>query len=316
MWFRNKNHIKPWHQNLKEEPTSLSEHIIFRMHKDRNPLLITLEDKYKSRKYVEENSTCRLSELYYFLEGPKIKIPWSSLPKRCVIKSNHWSGDTIFVLDNDDEPISGVTRTFQLRPMREHGYYLIRKGRDQYGRPWPKWRIEMKLNRLLKKNFPVSLEWGAYNIQPRGIMIEELLLDAENCPATDIKLHCFGGKVGYIQYEPGRFSKIYQNIHLPNGDLVDTKGDQTKWFNIEEITNLRDHLGEAVFDELLQIGEELSKEIDYTRVDLFLTKDGVRFGEFTNYPRSGQPQSPQWESLGGQKWTEAKENFELITIDS
>ena len=43
-------------------------------------------------------------------------------------------------------------------------------------------------------------------------------------PPIDIKMHCFGGKVGYIQFEHGRFgSEILQNIHLPDGSLIDTK---------------------------------------------------------------------------------------------
>jgi hypothetical protein len=35
------------------------------------------------------------------------------------------------------------------------------------------------------------------------------------------------------------------------------------------------------------IAEELSKGIDFIRVDLYETKDGVKFGELTNYPDGG-----------------------------
>ena len=56
-------------------------------------------------------------------------------------------------------------------------------------------------------------------------------------PPIDIKMHCFG-KVGYIQFEHGRFgSEILQNIHLPDGSLIDTKGEQTKWFNDTSVGN-------------------------------------------------------------------------------
>ena len=44
----------------------------------------------------------------------------------------------------------------------------------------------------------------------------------------------------------------------------------------------------------------------YVRVDLFIINSEVVFGEFTNYPRSAQPQAPQWEKLGGEKWREAR----------
>lgn len=311
MWFANKDHVMPWHNNIVEEPRLLSEHLIRRMHFDRNPLLVTLEDKFKSRQYVLENSSCKLAELYHFLETPNSKIPWEILPKQCVLKSNHWSGDSIFILDGGEVPIENIRREFKFRPFKQHGYHVLQNKRDQYGRFWPNWRVQGKFNRLLKKNYPTSLEWGAFQIHPRGIMVEELLLGDDGGTATDIKLHCFGGEVGYIQYEPGRFSSIQQNIHLPNGDLVDTLGDGTKWFNIEGVQNIRQHLGDELIDECIQYAEDLSKEIDYTRVDLFLTNKGVRFGEFTNYPRSGHPQAQKWEELGGALWCEANERMAL-----
>lgn len=309
MWLRNKNHVRPWHLNLVDDPQSLSEHIVYRMHNDRNPLLITLEDKYKSRDYVSKNSSCKLSKLYHFLEDSKTKIPWKDLPDRFVMKSNHWSGDSIFVFDNSEQPIENVRREYKFRPSKEHGYHVIRNKRDQYGRYWPKWRIQGKFNRLLKKDYPSKLEWGAYNIKPRGIMIEELLLGNDGGTATDLKMHCFGGEVGYIQYEPGRFGNIKQNLHLPNGELIDTLGEETVWFNDEEVTNIREHLGDQLIDECIGYAEDLSKEIDYTRIDLYLTNKGVRFGEFTNYPRSGHPQAQKWEEIGGRLWREAREKM-------
>lgn len=279
------------------------------MHTDRNPVLIRLEDKNASRGYVEENSDCRLPKLYHFLKQGNEKIPWKDLPERCVLKANHWSGDSLFILDNGKEPLPNVPRAKlpMIRSRKQHGYYVIRKGRDQYGRFWPKWRIQSKLSRVLKKDFPVSLEWGAYNIQPRGIMIEEFLMGNDGGPPTDIKLHCFGGKVGFIQFESGRFGgEIQQNIHMPDGTLIDTLGDQTKWFNDESVGNLRDHLGSKMVDRLIEVSEQLSKDTMYVRVDLFMINSEVVFGEFTNYPRSGQPQAPQWESLGGKLWREAR----------
>lgn len=304
-----KDWVLPWHRNLVDDPVTLSEHLVHKMHTDRNPVLIRLEDKNTSRGYVEENSDCILPKLYHFLEQGNEKIPWKDLPERCVLKANHWSGDSLFILDNGKEPLPNVPRAKlpMIRSRKQHGYYVIRKGRDQYGRFWPKWRIQSKLSRVLKKDFPVSLEWGAYNIQPRGIMIEEFLMGDDGGPPTDIKLHCFGGKVGFIQFESGRFGgEIQQNIHMPDGTLIDTLGEQTKWFNDESVGNLRDHLGSKMVDRLIEVSEQLSKDTMYVRVDLFMINSEVVFGEFTNYPRSGQPQAPQWESLGGKLWREAR----------
>jgi len=304
-----KDTVMPWHLNVLDDPVTLSEHLVHRMYHNRNPLLITLEDKFASRAYVKEHSDCQLPEVYHFVQAKDFHIPWNDLPERYVLKSNHWSGDSIFIIDNAKEPLPHLPRARfpKLRSRKQHGYYVIRKGRDQYGRPWPRWRIERKLRRLLKKDFPVSLEWGAYNIKERGIMIEEFLEGDDGGAPADIKFHCFGGKVGFIQIESGRFGKeIKQNIHLPDGSLIDTLADATKWFNDTSFGNLRTHLGDERISRMIEVAEQLSHEMDYVRVDLFLIGDTVYYGEFTNYPRSGQPQGPVWEALAGKLWREAR----------
>ncbi len=254
----------PWHLNVVDDPVTLSEHLVHRMHHNRNPLLITLEDKFASRAYVKEHSDCQLPEVYHFVQAKDFHIPWDDLPERYVLKSNHWSGDSIFIIDNAKEPLPHLPRARfpKLRSGKQHGYYVIRKGRDQYGRPWPRWRIERKLRRVLKKDFPVSLEWGAYNIKERGIMIEEFLEGDDGGAPTDIKFHCFGGKVGFVQIESGRFGKeIKQNIHLPDGSLIDTLADATKWFNDTSFGNLRTHLGEERISRMIEVAEQLSHEM-------------------------------------------------------
>ena len=57
---------------------------------------------------------------------------------------------------------------------------------------------------------------------------------------------------------------------------------------------------------MIEVAEQLSHEMDYVRVDLFLIGGVVYYGEFTNYPRSGQPQGLVWESLAGKLWREAR----------
>ncbi len=300
----------PWHHHLVDDPVTLSEHLVHKMHHDHDPLLITLEDKFACREYVQSRSDCKLPKLFAFLDGKNPTIPWNDLPDRFVLKPNHWSGDSIFIIDNASEPLENVPRPFfpKIRAKKQHGYYIIRKVRDQFGLFCPRLRIERKMRRVLKNDFPVHIEFGAYNIKHRGIMVEEFLMGKDGGAPTDIKFHCFGGKVGFIQYEAGRFDggKIRQNIHLPDGTLIDTRGDATKWFNDTSIQDIRAHFGSEVIDRMIQVAESVSQETMYVRVDLFFINGEVVFGEFTNYPRSGQPQAPQWEALGGRLWREAR----------
>ena len=118
-----------------------------------------MEDKYRAREIVEQKKSGNLPELYHWSDQTH-KIPWDKLPLRCVIKTNHWSGDALFIMDNDEESIAGIERKFNPFNRSINRYRVIRNGRDQNGGFWPRWRIERKLKSCLKENFPVPLEWA------------------------------------------------------------------------------------------------------------------------------------------------------------
>ena len=69
MQLGQKDIVMPWHLNVVDDPVTLSEHLVHRMHHNRNPLLITLEDKFASRAYVKEHSDCQLPEVYHFVQA-------------------------------------------------------------------------------------------------------------------------------------------------------------------------------------------------------------------------------------------------------
>ena len=73
----------------------------------------------------------------------------------------------------------------------------------------------------------------------------------------------------------------------------------------ESMRDLTKHLGDENLKNLVEVAENLSEGIDYTRVDLFLVKDNVIFGEFTAYHQAGHPQSKEWDELGGKLWGES-----------
>jgi hypothetical protein len=295
--------IHPWHENLVDEPKLISEFIIQYMHKDRNELLPVLEDKYASREYVKSKNACNVINLFHWTEKKPIRLPWEKLPQRCVIKTNHWSGDGIFIIDNGEEPIGGVKKDMAIQEI----YRVIRNNKDQDGNKWSNRKIERKLTRLVKKHYPFLYEWAVRNIDPRGVLVEELLLNKKGEIPDDIKVHCFSGKAGFIQYERGKFTSVRQNLHHPITGEVITQTENLKWPGIEEITNLKDELGEDFFNNIVCAAEKLSEDVPYVRVDLFLVDSEIYFGEFTLYPRSGQKQSKEWEELGGKLWKEGLE---------
>jgi hypothetical protein len=290
--------VLPFHRLIDDNKDHYSQLLLKRCLHDRNPLLPKMEDKYKAREVVEEKKSGNLPKLYHWSDQTH-KIPWNKLPLRCVIKTNHWSGDALFIMDNGEEPIAGIERKLNPFSRTINRYRVIRNGRDQNGGFWPRWRIERKLKSCLKQDFPVPLEWGASSISPRGIMVEELLLDKGEIPA-DWKVHVFHGKAGFIQYDIGRMKDHSQAIYDLKGNKIPQTNPPWPQANMpDEIISI---LGQKKLDELIEISQKLAEDIDYSRVDFFLSDDKWVFGEFTNYHNSCQPQSDEWEVLAGNLW--------------
>ena len=292
--------VHPWHAFDESKAGYYSQLQLKRCVEDRNPLLPIMEDKYRSRELVLKKNVCHLTELYHWSE--EVEIDWDNLPERCVIKTNHWSGDALFIMDNGPEPLANIPRKFRMFSRTDNRYRVIRNWRDQNGKPWPKWRIERSLRWCLRQEFPVPLEWGAANIKPRGVMIEELLTDNNALP-NDWKVHVFHGKAGFIQYDTGRMTSHSQSIYSLDGQRIQqTNGRWSEELTPDEIVSI---LGKDGIDELVHIAERLAEDIDYSRVDLFLADGKWYFGEYTNYHNSCHPQSIEWEKLGGALWSNA-----------
>ena len=287
----------PWHVFDDSKAGHYSQLLLKRCLEDRNPLLVSMEDKYRSRALVESKGVGHLTELYHWSED--VAIDWDNLPDRCVIKTNHWSGDALFIMDNGEEPLTNIHRKFRLFSSGDNRYRVIRKWRDQNGKFWPKWRIERTLRWCLRQDFPSSFEWGAANIRPRGIMIEELLTDENRLP-NDWKVHVFHGKAGFIQYDIGRMGSHSQSIYTLDGQRIHQ--ENAFWSEQNTPDEIVSILGKDTIDELIHIVERLAEDIDYTRVEMFFSEGKWYFGEFTNYHNSCHPQSTEWEELAGGLW--------------
>lgn len=287
----------PWHVFDDSKSGHYSQLLLKRCLEDRNPLLVSMEDKHRSRALVESKGVGHLLDLYHWSED--VAIDWDNLPDRCVIKTNHWSGDALFIMDNGEEPLTNIHRKFRLFSRGDNRYRVIRKWRDQNGKFWPKWRIERTLRWCLRQDFPSSFEWGAANIRPRGIMIEELLTDENRLP-NDWKVHVFHGKAGFIQYDIGRMGSHSQSIYTLDGQRIHQ--ENAFWSERDTPDEIVSLLGQDTIDELIHIAERLAEDIDYTRVDMFFSEGKWYFGEFTNYHNSCHPQSIEWEKLAGGLW--------------
>jgi len=126
--------------------------------------------------------------------------------------------------------------------------------------------------------FNIGREW-VYKDLKRTILAEKLLLDENMQIPSDYKFFCFDGKVKLIQIDFNRFGNQKRNLYDP--DFNRTVG-RLLYSNFEG-----DVSKPAGLDQAVEIAESLSKEFSFIRVDLYIVKNHVYFGELTNYPGNG-----------------------------
>lgn len=121
-------------------------------------------------------------------------------------------------------------------------------------------------------------EW-VYKGLERLLIVEELILDESGSVPSDYKFYCFDGRVKLIQVDLNRFTG--QNRFLFDRSFEPIEA--TLYYPPGEEMPGRP----AGMKEAINVAEELSKEFNFIRVDLYLIDGKVYFGELTNYPANG-----------------------------
>ncbi len=143
--------------------------------------------------------------------------------------------------------------------------------------------IQTEVNRLyvnLSRNyFYHKREWQYKNIEPR-IVIEKLLFSSNHKIPDDYKLHCFNGKLKYIQVDIDRHIDHKRNIYNANWEL-----QKFEWEYPSDIDRaLKKPL---LLDEMKELAEKIAKDFIYIRVDLYEVEGKIYFGELTFHPEAG-----------------------------
>lgn len=154
-------------------------------------------------------------------------------------------------------------------------------------------KLKKKYSLLLKRNYAYAYDEMHYkNIQPK-IIIEEYLGDN----IQDYKFLCFEGKPYFCWVDFDRFTNHKRNVYDMNWNLqpftINNYGNYT--FQFEKPKQ---------FNEMEEIVDILCKGFDHVRVDLYIVKDKVYFGEmtFTNGSGYGKIMPKEWDVKIGDLW--------------
>ncbi len=238
------------HLNL-ENPKTFQEKLQWLKLHDRRPEYSKMVDKYEAKKYVASI----IGEEYIIptlgVWNSFDDIDFSQLPDRFVLKCTHDSGRVVICKDKS---------TFDMN--------LARK----------------RINKAIHTNYFLRVrEWPYKNVKPR-IIAEQYLEDADNParPLSDYKFYCFDGKPKFCQVIQDRETK--ETIDFFDMD----------WRH-QEFVGLNPNVGTAAlipfrpknFDVMKKIAYDLSKDIPFSRIDLYEVNHKTYWGEITLFPGGG-----------------------------
>jgi len=127
-------------------------------------------------------------------------------------------------------------------------------------------------------------------------ILEEWIGDDAN-PPDDYKLFVYEGVVRYIHAHDGRLGTHRASMYSP--DWTRITADQRGILPHEHDLPRPAHL-----EAMIEIAQQVARDFDFIRIDLFDTPEGVWFGETTPYPWSGaRPFVPEsFEREAGDHW--------------
>ena len=248
---------------------TLSGKIRHKMAFDRNPMLPIFADKLAVRNYVSlKVGEEYLSDIVQVFDNPQDLLNFD-FPQEFALKSNHGSGGMLIV--SNTAPRENLFPTFISEEEWAH-YFVHPENFD------PK-KALILANKWISQNYYYRLghypEW-AYKSIPPQIYVEELMKDPHGNLPWDYKFAMINGKCRFIHVRVAEGTR----------DLFTPQWERVEGINLYPASGLRIPKPEQL-SEMIGLAEKLSEGIDFIRVDLYQTNNGVKFGELTNYPDGG-----------------------------
>lgn len=214
---------------------------------DRNPLYTTMVDKILVKEWVKGVIGDGHVAKTIAVWDRVGDINWSALPSSFVLKCNHNSGTGV-VLCRDKQLLD------------------IDKAKT---------KIENSLN---EDYYSYNKEWPYKNVKKK-IFAEEYLSNGEGCTLTDYKFFCFNGipKILYVSEDGSEH---------PKTDFYDMNYNHLP-IRMRDENSVVPPAIPLQCNEMKLMAQKLSKGIPHVRVDFYLVKGRIYFGEMTFYHCGG-----------------------------
>lgn len=230
-----------------DNPQTLNEKLQWLKIHDRKPIYTKMVDKYEVRKIIAD----RIGEEYLIpllgVWNSFDEIDFDKLPDQFVLKCTHDSGGLCICTDKSK---------------------------------FDKVAARKKINHCMKRNYYLNTrEWPYKDVKPR-IIAEAYMVDESGWELKDYKIFCFNGRPDYVEVDFNRTIKHKLNPYdfdwNPLNFCDSSKNDYSA--NIPKPKRLM---------EMKAIAAEMSKGMDFLRVDFYSIDDKIYVGELTLCPGSG-----------------------------
>ena len=176
----------------------------------------------------------------------------------------YWSG-----FDANEIPWDTLPEKFVIKVTHGSSFNVICKDKSKLDREL----CSKQLNKWLKEKFLRCYGEWFYGVERPRIIIEEFLDAGTGKEPEDYKVFCFNGKAHFVIVDTDRYIKHKRNVYDVNWNYRD--GVSMNFPNDAPMPKPQE------LDSLLAYAELLSKEFPHVRVDLYIVKGKIYFGELT-----------------------------------
>lgn len=263
-----------WRENFSG---SFSAKVRWRMKHDRNPLLVTVQDKYLVRQWALSRGVETVPLLQMAENADAFEI--GTLPPDCFVKASHGCGWNLLRREGVFYEFGNGTAFVDDQGLPQPATALASRRVDDAAcrALWRKWLGQKYL----------AAEW-AYQLMTPRLLAEPVMAQKGNGPQRLYRLFTMAG--------------VVQAIAVGGPVFVRTESDylvfDRDWTRIR-MPGERPPVDEAALGErpqtlpdMLEIARRLGSELDFVRIDLFDTPQGAILNEMTVYPSGGQPGRP------------------------
>lgn len=241
--------------NLRK-PQTFSEKLQWLKLYDRKPEYTQMVDKYAVKDYV-----AKIIGKEYIIPTLGVwnkpeDIEWETLPNQFVLKTTHGGGS------------SGV---------------VICKDKASFNRQHAVAKLKESLNQDIYRKFK---EWPYKNVPKRIIAEKYLDPNPNKKDIPDYKWYCFNGEPKYCQVIQDRSTKEtidFFDTNWAHQEFVGLNHPGSVGFEHASVTPNRP----GNLETQIRIAKDLSKNIPFSRIDLYEIGEREYFGEITFYPMSG-----------------------------